>query len=62
MVILIASCSTYRKVQVIKDALSKNDSSNASIPSKPKIDSAAIVESIVSKIELAKIDFVCCTG
>ena len=58
MVILIASCSTYRKVQVIKDALSKNDSSNATIPSKPKIDSAAIVESIVSKIELAKIDFV----
>ena len=58
MVILIASCSTYRKVQVIKDALSKNDSSNIAIPSKPKIDSAAIVESIVSKIELAKIDFV----
>jgi hypothetical protein len=59
LVILVASCSTYRKVQVIKDALSKNDSTSTELVSKkPKVDSAAIVKGILQKIELAKIDFV----
>lgn len=58
LMVIVASCSTYRKVQVIKDALSKNDSaSTILIAKKPKVDSAVIVEGIVQKIELAKIDF-----
>ena len=58
LILFLASCSTYRKVQVIKDALSKSDSTNAAlIPKKPKVDSAAIIKGILNKIELAKIDF-----
>jgi len=58
LILLLASCSTYRKVQVIKDALSKTDSANAALVSqKPKVDSAAIIKGILNKIELAKIDF-----
>ena len=57
-VLFLASCSTYKKVQVIKDALSKADSTNAALLSKkPKVDSAAIIKGILNKIELAKIDF-----
>jgi hypothetical protein len=58
LILCLASCSTYRKVQVIKDALSKNDSANTELISKKaKIDSAAIVKGIIQKIELAKINF-----
>jgi len=58
LMVLVASCSTYRKVQVIKDALSQSDSTNtALIAKKPKVDSAAIVKAIMQKIDLAKIDF-----
>jgi len=58
LVLLMASCSTFRKVQVIKDALSKNDSTTLDlVPQKPKIDSTAIIKGILNSIELAKIDF-----
>jgi hypothetical protein len=58
LVLFLVSCSTYRKVQVIKDALSINDSTNAALlAKKPKVDSAAIIKGILNKIDLAKIDF-----
>ena len=58
LVLFLVSCSTYRKVQVIKDALSKSDSTNVEFGSKkPKVDSAAIIKDILTKIDLAKIDF-----
>ena len=57
-VLFLASCSTYKKVQVIKDALSKADSTNVELVSKkPKVDSAAIIKGILNKIDVAKIDF-----
>jgi PBP1b-binding outer membrane lipoprotein LpoB len=56
LVLFLASCSTYKKVQVIKDALSKADSTNVELVSKkPKVDSAAIIKGILNKIDLAKI-------
>jgi hypothetical protein len=57
-ILFLASCSTYRKVQVIKDALSKSDSTHAElISSKPKVDSAAIIKEILNQFDIAKIDF-----
>ncbi len=54
-VVLIASCSTFKKVQVLKNALSKKDSVQVQLIS--KVDSSVIVKNIVEKIEQTKIDF-----
>ena len=55
---LVASCTTFKKVQVIKEALSKKDTSSVQLISeKSKVDSSSIVKSIVDKLAQTKIDF-----
>ena len=55
---VFVSCSTFRKVQVIQDALSKSDTTQyQKISEKSVVDSAVIVKEIVDKITLAKLDF-----
>jgi len=57
-ILLMASCTTYRKVQVIKDALSKTDSANTQQTiQEPKVDSAVIIRGILQNIEMARINF-----
>ena len=57
-ILLLASCSTFKKVQVIQDALSKNDTTQYQLLSqKSVVDSAVIVKDIIDKIELTKLDF-----
>jgi hypothetical protein len=57
-VVFLVSCSTYRKVQVLKDALSKKDTVQLQLLSeKSTIDSSAIVKDILDKIDQTKIDF-----
>ncbi len=56
--ILLASCATSRKVQVIQDALSKKDtSSNQIIAEKNRIDSGVIVKEIFDKIAFTKLSY-----
>ncbi len=58
MVLLLASCTTFRKVQVIKDALTKKDTAQVQIiAEKTKVDSGAIVKEIVDKIARTKLSF-----
>ncbi len=58
MVLLLASCTTFRKVQVIKDALTKKDTAQVQIiAEKTKVDSGAIVKEIVDKIAKTKLSF-----
>lgn len=57
-VILLGSCTTFKKVQVIQTALSKNDTSQYQMVSeKSVIDSAKIVDDIVEKISSTKMEF-----
>lgn len=57
-VVFLVSCSTYKKVQVLKDALSKKDTVQLQLLSdKSTIDSSAIVKDILAKIDQTKIDF-----
>jgi hypothetical protein len=57
-IIIFASCSNLRKVQVIKDALSKSDTAQYQLLSeKSVVDSAVIVKEIVDKITSTKLDF-----
>jgi len=57
-VVYLVSCSTYKKVQVLKDALSKRDTVQVQLLSKKSIiDSSAIVKDILNKIDQTKIDF-----
>ncbi len=57
-IVFIVSCSTFKKVQVLKDALSKKDSlQTKSLSEVSKVDSSAIVKKIIEKIEQTKIDF-----
>jgi len=57
-ILLLASCSTFRKVQVIQEALSKKDTTQYQvIAEKSKVDSGAIVKEIVDKIATTKLDF-----
>jgi hypothetical protein len=52
---LVASCTTFKKVQVIKEALSKKDTSSVQLISeKSKVDSSSIVKSIVDKLAQTK--------
>lgn len=58
LIILGTSCATFKKVQVIQDALSKNDTTrNQFITEIKKVDSMAIVKDILSKISGAKLDY-----
>jgi len=58
IVLLIASCSTVRKVQVIQDALTKKDTSALQIiAEKTKVDSGLIVKNIIDHIAAAKLNF-----
>ncbi|MCX6211690.1 MAG: DUF4292 domain-containing protein [Bacteroidetes bacterium] len=55
---LVASCTTFRKVQVLKEALSKKEANEVQLLSeKSKVDSSAIVKSILDKLAQTKIDF-----
>jgi hypothetical protein len=58
-VFLFASCTTFKKVQVIQKALSKTDTAQIQLISeKSTVDSTAIVRQIIEKIEKTKMDFV----
>jgi hypothetical protein len=58
IVILLASCATSRKVQVIQDALSKKDTAQYQIiAEKTKVDSGEIVKQIIEKISTTKFVF-----
>jgi len=55
---LIASCTTFKKVQIIKEALSKKDTIQVQLLSeKSKVDSSAIVKNIIEKLAHTKINF-----
>ncbi len=57
-IVLVVSCSTFKKVQVLKEALSKKDTIAVQLISeKSKVDSSAIVKSILDNLEQTKIDF-----
>lgn len=57
-IIVFASCANFKKVQVIKEALSKTDTTKYQLLSeKSVIDSAVIVKEIVEKITATKLDF-----
>lgn len=52
------SCKTVQKTQVIQEAISKKDTTPTIVISEaPKVDSAAIVRDILSKVVKSKIDF-----
>ena len=56
--LLLFSCSTSKKVQVIQDALSKKDTvSNQIISEKTQVDSSLIVKDIFNKIAAAKLTY-----
>ena len=58
ILLLVTSCTTFKKVQVIKDALSKTDTSKNQIVAEiKKVDSLAIVKNILSNISDAKLDY-----
>lgn len=58
LIIMISSCATSKKVQVIKDALSKTDTTkNQMVAEIKKVDSMAIVKNILSNITDAKLDY-----
>lgn len=55
---LILSCTTVKKTQGIQEAISKKDTAQTIvIKETPKVDSAAIVRNIISKVVKSKIDF-----
>ena len=55
---MIASCTTFKKVQIIKEALSKKDTIQVQLLSeKSKVDSSAIVKNIIEKLAQTKINF-----
>ena len=56
--LLLFSCTTSKKVQVIQDALSKKDTaSNQIISEKTQVDSSIIVKDIFNKIAAAKLSY-----
>ena len=55
---MATSCATFKKVQIIQDALSKSDTTKSEFVAEiKKVDSMAIVKNIVSKIAFAKLDY-----
>jgi hypothetical protein len=58
LIVILASCKTVKKVSGIQEAINKKDTSQTvMIVEAPKIDSAAIVKSIMDKVIKSKIDF-----
>ncbi|MDE3254185.1 MAG: DUF4292 domain-containing protein [Bacteroidota bacterium] len=54
----VSSCKTVKKTQVIQEAITKKDTAQTIvIKESPRVDSAAIVKDILSKVERSKIDF-----
>lgn len=55
---ILVSCKTVKKVSGIQEAINKKDTSQTvMIVETPKVDSAAIVKSIMNKVIKSKIDF-----
>ena len=55
---VVFSCKTVKKTQVIQEAITKKDTTpTIVIKESPKVDSAAIVKDIMSKVMQGKIDF-----
>ena len=58
LVSVVFSCKTVKKTQVIQEAITKKDTTpTIVIKESPKVDSAAIVKDIMSKVMKGKIDF-----
>lgn len=58
LLLLASACATFKKVQIIENALSKTDTSKSQIIAEiQKVDSLAIVKGILSKIRDAKLDY-----
>lgn len=56
--LVMFSCKTAQKTQVIQEAITKKDTAQTIVISEtPKVDSAAIVKDILSKVMRSKIDF-----
>lgn len=54
----VTSCKTVKKTQVIQEAITRKDTAQTIvIKETPRVDSAAIVKDILSKVERSKIDF-----
>ena len=58
LIAILAACKTVKKVSGIQEAINKKDTSQTvMIVETPKVDSAAIVKSIMNKVIKSKIDF-----
>jgi hypothetical protein len=58
LLLLASSCATFKKVQIIQDAVSKSDTTKRQFVAEiKKVDSLAIVKNILSKIAIAKLDY-----
>ena len=58
LLLLASSCATFKKVQIIQDAVSKSDTTKRQFVTEiKKVDSLAIVKNILSKIAIAKLDY-----
>ena len=58
LLLLVSSCATFKKVQIIQDAVSKSDTTKRQFVAEiKKVDSLAIVKNILSKIAIAKLDY-----
>ncbi|HBT92763.1 MAG TPA: hypothetical protein DEB23_00565, partial [Chitinophagaceae bacterium] len=58
LLLVASSCATFKKVQIIQDAVSKSDTTKRQFVAEiKKVDSLAIVKNILSKIAIAKLDF-----
>ena len=58
LLLLATSCATFKKVQIIQDAISKSDTSkNQFVAEIKKVDSLSIVKNILNKIAIAKLDY-----
>ena len=58
LLLLATSCATFKKEQIIQDAVSKSDTTKRQFVAEiKKVDSLAIVKNILSKIAIAKLDY-----
>jgi hypothetical protein len=58
LALIVFSCKTVKKTQTIQEAITKKDTAQTIvIKESPKVDSAAIVKDILSKVVRSKIDF-----
>ena len=58
LMLLLVSCTTMKKVQVIQEALTKSDTAKVQLVTEiKKVDSGAIVKDILQKITATQLDF-----